>query len=575
MKRNKLIGIMVVVCVMALCATLFTGCKGSSLTTPEGFQCNDGTFSWEAVEGADGYMVFVNDALNEFYTTETSVSINHANIKGTLIDNQTNTLWVKAVTVDEDGKVKSQSESAKFEFDYVSSAGAEWKVTFNLNYTGAPEAQEIPVKNGEKFSKPTDPQRAGWTFDGWFRDEDCLMAAEFDTNGKSTFDVTANLPLYAKWSPDSSVTTTKVYVYLAEGNQVSVKPSKGETALYTGDGIVMTAVAGKDKWYQADIDDTATSVIFVSGAEASESLSFDKAKPYYKDGAWTATMPEEPGPQPQQGVYIKVGSAAPVQLAANPAVEGEYMIDLILNVDDTVVITIDGVAVSNYDSGCGFNGTVTKEGKHSFYVSAEKIWVTVPQDLVVDSAVKVIINDDESKAVGLQKNEKPDNANVIQEYFGTVTLKAGDTIKIMEDDFEYKNYEPGCKFSGTATVDGDYTFYAKKYLDGGDSVWVEVPAGFVVPTPNTIKVYYYNNGWDDNWSAPTAYCWNTKGNNGWPGATMTALGDGWFVAEIETGYENILFKGLGTNQTADFTLVVAGGVAYYNYDGVTELRPAA
>ena len=173
MKRNKLIGTIAIVCVVAICATLLAGC--GKLDKPEGIKYSSGTFSWDAVEDADGYMIHVNDA-DEFYITSTSLSANDSRIKGSLVDKQVNTLYVKAVTVNEEGKVNKKSKVVKYEFDYVYVAPAtNWTVTLDLNYTDAPEAQTIPVKGGETFDKPTDPQRFGWTFDGWYRDKQCLV----------------------------------------------------------------------------------------------------------------------------------------------------------------------------------------------------------------------------------------------------------------------------------------------------------------------------------------------------------------------------------------------------------------
>ena len=574
MKKIKLIGIMLLTCIVTVCIALFAGCgcNEDNLDTPEGFSYSSGTFSWNAVDGADGYMVHVNEE-DEFYITETSVSINDEKISGGLIDKKVNTLFVKAVTVDGEGNVNVSSETASYEFDYVNTVKQNWTVTFDFNYSGSPQAQTVPVAAGEKVIKPENPQRPGWTFGGWFRDKQCLVAASFNAStGASNFAVTANMTLYAKWSVDSSVTTTAVYFYSESWEQVSVKPYKGETQLFAGEGIAMAAVAGNDNWFKANIDDTATSVIFTNGEDSTESEAFDKTKPYYKDGEWTATMPTEQPEIPTLGVNISVNNGTFQQLTENSKVPGEFMIDLNLEVGDTVVITIDGETVSNYDPDCKFNGTATAQGKHSFYVTADRIWVEAPKGSIPDdgSNIVLIVNGNTENAEKLAKHDNSD-PRVEAEYTVTLQLNKGDTVKIMEDSDEYSNYEVACGFNGTATVSGVYTFYVKKMKDGGNSIWVTVPEDFVA---ETVKIYYHNSGWVDNWSSPTAYCWNGSGNNGWPGKAMTDLGDGWFVVEVEAGYENVIFVGADGNQTGDLKLVVVDGVAYYNYNGVTELRPA-
>lgn len=572
MKRNKLIGMIAIVCVAAICVTLLTGCKGS-LKMPEDITYDNGMFSWNAVEGADGYMVSVNDSTDEVYVKDSSVSAFDSRFKKSLVDSQVNTLNIKAVTLDKDGNVMKYSKIAKYEFDYVIPIETSWKVTLDLNYVGAPQAQTILVKNGEKLDKPADPQRLGWTFTGWYRDEKCLVAVSFTATGKSNFNVTANTTLYAKWTADKPITTTSVYYYSESWTQVTVKPYNGETALFDGEGVVMAAIASKTNWFKADIADTATSVIFTNGTDSTESAAFDKAKPYCKDGVWTASMPTEQPVVPDHSVvYIKVGDGEPQQLTENPAVAGEFMIDVTLEIGDTVVITIDGKTVSNYDSHCSFKGTATVQGVHSFYVTEERIWVEAPE---APSVASVIINGDTENAKGMKEHPSDDTTVEIQ-YAVTVTLKEGDTVKIMIGASECTNYESGCGFTGTAALDGEYTFYAKKYNDGReDSIWVTIPREI---TTTSTKVYFHNTAVGHKLTAVYLYCWNDSPskNNKWPGVKMEALGNDWFVLEIEAGYSMIIFdngKGGVGNQTSDLELVVVDGCAYYDFNGVTNDRP--
>lgn len=576
MKKNKIVGIIAIACIAVLCVTLLASCKGVKLTVPKDIKYDNGTFSWNAVVGADGYMVSVNDDSKEIYVTTASVSAFDPQFKDSLVDKEVNTLNVRAVTLDNDGKVEKSSKIARYEFDYATPVETAWTVTFDLNYANAPQAQTIDVKRGDKFDRPTTPIRLGWTFAGWYRDSQCLVAASFTPSGESLFNVTADMTLYAKWTESDPVSTTAIYYYSDSWTQVAVKPYKGETELFQVGGITMVAVAGKANWYKADIADTATSVIFTNGEDSTDSATFDKTKPYCKDGVWTATMPTEQPVDPDSSVCIKVGNGVLQQLNENPEVAGEYMIDLTLEIGDTVVITIDGKTVSNYDERCSFKGTATIKGEYSFYVTTERIWVEVPQE---PSAAFIIINGDTENAVGMRKNSNPSDESIEIEYSVTVTLEVGDKVKIIEGNFEHKNYEHSCGFTGTATVEGSYTFYAKRYKDGGDSVWVAVPRNTEVTTTST-KVYFHNNAVSNKWTSVYLYCWNgtTQGNNkSWPGVKMTALGNDWFMLEIEAGFDMIIFNngsgGTG-NQTADLVLVTADGYAYYDVNGVTTDRPA-
>ncbi|MBQ6540178.1 MAG: InlB B-repeat-containing protein [Oscillospiraceae bacterium] len=94
------------------------------------------------------------------------------------------------------------------------------KVTFNTN--GGSEVSSQNVENGKKASKPADPTKEGYTFDGWYRDEKLTEAYDFSTS------VTADITLYAKWTEDTSIKYT-----VTDGADSSWK--KG-----TSSGVTMT-----------------------------------------------------------------------------------------------------------------------------------------------------------------------------------------------------------------------------------------------------------------------------------------------------------------------------------------------
>jgi uncharacterized repeat protein (TIGR02543 family) len=67
-------------------------------------------------------------------------------------------------------------------------------VTFSINGHGtAPAAQAII--SGEKATLPAAPTAAGYTFGGWYKEEACVNAWDFDSDT-----VTADTTLYAKWT---------------------------------------------------------------------------------------------------------------------------------------------------------------------------------------------------------------------------------------------------------------------------------------------------------------------------------------------------------------------------------------
>ncbi len=68
----------------------------------------------------------------------------------------------------------------------------KYTVTFNTN--GGSAIDNLIVESGKKATKPADPTKEGFTFDGWYSDEALATAFNFDTA------ITANTTLYAKWT---------------------------------------------------------------------------------------------------------------------------------------------------------------------------------------------------------------------------------------------------------------------------------------------------------------------------------------------------------------------------------------
>ena len=67
--------------------------------------------------------------------------------------------------------------------------------TVNFNTNGGSEVDTQTVVHGEKVVKPADPKLNGFTFGGWYTDEDCTDENKYDFETP----VTANFTLYAKW----------------------------------------------------------------------------------------------------------------------------------------------------------------------------------------------------------------------------------------------------------------------------------------------------------------------------------------------------------------------------------------
>lgn len=78
-----------------------------------------------------------------------------------------------------------------------------YTVTFNMKGHGT-QIEQIEVNKDSKITKPKDPTATGYTFGGWYKDDNCNTAWNFNTDV-----VTANTTLYAKWTPTTYNITYK------------------------------------------------------------------------------------------------------------------------------------------------------------------------------------------------------------------------------------------------------------------------------------------------------------------------------------------------------------------------------
>ena len=137
---------------------------------------------------------------------------------------------------------------------YAQESGAQapkvLKVTVNFesNQGTAVDSQLVAV--GDKVAKPADPTKEGYTFSGWFTDEDCTKAYDFDAAVDGT---QPEFTLYAGWkaAAPSPVTPGAGDNSSADNNTINNAVSEAKTAtVKTGDNlaliggaIALTAVA--------------------------------------------------------------------------------------------------------------------------------------------------------------------------------------------------------------------------------------------------------------------------------------------------------------------------------------------
>jgi uncharacterized repeat protein (TIGR02543 family) len=120
-----------------------------------------------------------------------------------------------------------------------------YTVTFNSN-GGSTVSSITNVKENEKINKPTDPNRSGYSFDGWYKEAGLTTPWNF-ANDK----VTQNITLYAKWTEESpSVQSVSV-------SPKSVSVEKGAKLKFTG--VVSPSNAPQTLIWTV-IDGTASSI---------------------------------------------------------------------------------------------------------------------------------------------------------------------------------------------------------------------------------------------------------------------------------------------------------------------------
>ena len=78
---------------------------------------------------------------------------------------------------------------------WIDTSFVTYTVTFN-SLGGSSVAPRMNVNPGAKITKPADPTRNGYTFDGWYREAAFTNAWNFETDI-----VIGNIWLYAKWTP--------------------------------------------------------------------------------------------------------------------------------------------------------------------------------------------------------------------------------------------------------------------------------------------------------------------------------------------------------------------------------------
>ena len=108
-------------------------------------------------------------------------------------------------------------------------APTSYTVTFNTNGGSAVSPQTITA--GEHVTKPADPTKNGYTFDGWYKDAGLTETFDFATET-----INADTTIYAKWTQNAPTTYTVTFNANGHGTApASITVNKGAVATKPAD----------------------------------------------------------------------------------------------------------------------------------------------------------------------------------------------------------------------------------------------------------------------------------------------------------------------------------------------------
>lgn len=144
MSYKKLVTLLMCFVIAATCCVTLAGCNNNQLSTPANLSVNDKlVISWDAVEGAERYMLaFNSNASTQFMTQNTSFDLMSAGkeIENQLQSGKTNSVTVRAVNIkQQDGKmipINMSQWAEQVTFFYTKQASTVSSISYNAeNYT--------------------------------------------------------------------------------------------------------------------------------------------------------------------------------------------------------------------------------------------------------------------------------------------------------------------------------------------------------------------------------------------------------------------------------------------------------
>jgi uncharacterized repeat protein (TIGR02543 family) len=136
------------------------------------------------------------------------------------------TILIVACSLDDIDELKKQAEEQR--------SGQTVTVAFNANEGTPAPGQQTVGKNG-KVAEPQSMSQTGYTFEGWYREEDFTSRWNFTSDT-----VSGNVTLYAKWNPVSYTVSYDKNAAGADGTTADSTHTYDETKALTVNGYSLS-----------------------------------------------------------------------------------------------------------------------------------------------------------------------------------------------------------------------------------------------------------------------------------------------------------------------------------------------
>ena len=132
--KRKIILALLISTLLALSVVFMAGCGEVRLDSPKNLdiltESTGFVFKWDAVDGADGYLLYFNDDLsNRFYLVENKLPMNDSEIANYLKSGIANSVNIRAVKLDRNNFPVNQSAKSVILFNYSKKLNAPQRVS--------------------------------------------------------------------------------------------------------------------------------------------------------------------------------------------------------------------------------------------------------------------------------------------------------------------------------------------------------------------------------------------------------------------------------------------------------------